>query len=166
MPELRLVGWPIWLSVSLHVAGLATASSVVALARHEPERVLIPVELVRVEPPAPVEKPKMPQQITRPSPVARPALTRQTLMQDETPRTERTPDPAAASPERRYMASAEVPGPALPIPGPAGDGGLLLPAAEIPGARYVSLPSANHLMLEEEPAWSQLLEELGLFLNW
>ena len=39
-------------------------------------------------------------------------------------------------------------------------------AAEIPGARYVSLPSANHLMLEEEPAWSLFLEELGFFLNW
>jgi DNA-binding winged helix-turn-helix (wHTH) protein/pimeloyl-ACP methyl ester carboxylesterase len=39
-------------------------------------------------------------------------------------------------------------------------------AASIPGARYVSLPSANHLMLEEEPAWSLFLEELGLFLNW
>jgi pimeloyl-ACP methyl ester carboxylesterase/DNA-binding winged helix-turn-helix (wHTH) protein len=39
-------------------------------------------------------------------------------------------------------------------------------AAEIPGARYVSLPSANHLMLEAEPAWSLFLEELGLFLNW
>jgi len=39
-------------------------------------------------------------------------------------------------------------------------------AAGIPGARYVSLPSANHLMLEEEPAWSMFLEELGLFLAW
>ena len=39
-------------------------------------------------------------------------------------------------------------------------------AAEIPGARYVSLPSANHLMLEDEPAWPLFLEELGLFLNW
>jgi DNA-binding winged helix-turn-helix (wHTH) protein/pimeloyl-ACP methyl ester carboxylesterase len=39
-------------------------------------------------------------------------------------------------------------------------------AAEIPRARYVSLPSANHLMLEDEPAWSLFLEELGLFLNW
>jgi DNA-binding winged helix-turn-helix (wHTH) protein/pimeloyl-ACP methyl ester carboxylesterase len=39
-------------------------------------------------------------------------------------------------------------------------------AAGIPGARYVSLPSANHLMLEEEPAWSMFLEELGLFLTW
>jgi pimeloyl-ACP methyl ester carboxylesterase/DNA-binding winged helix-turn-helix (wHTH) protein len=39
-------------------------------------------------------------------------------------------------------------------------------AAEIPGSRYVSLPSANHLMLEEEPAWSLFLEEIGLFLNW
>ena len=39
-------------------------------------------------------------------------------------------------------------------------------AAEIPGARYVSLPSANHLMLEEEPAWPLFLDELGRFLNW
>jgi DNA-binding winged helix-turn-helix (wHTH) protein/pimeloyl-ACP methyl ester carboxylesterase len=39
-------------------------------------------------------------------------------------------------------------------------------AADIPGARYVSLPSANHLILEEEPAWRMLLEELGLFLDW
>jgi pimeloyl-ACP methyl ester carboxylesterase/DNA-binding winged helix-turn-helix (wHTH) protein len=39
-------------------------------------------------------------------------------------------------------------------------------AAAIPGARYASLPGANHLMLEDEPAWSRFLEELGLFLNW
>ena len=39
-------------------------------------------------------------------------------------------------------------------------------AAEIPGARYVSLPSANHLVLEEEPAWQMFLEELALFLGW
>ena len=39
-------------------------------------------------------------------------------------------------------------------------------AASIPGARYVSLPSANHLLLEDEPAWRILLEELGLFLEW
>jgi len=39
-------------------------------------------------------------------------------------------------------------------------------AAGIAGARYVSLPSANHLILEDEPAWSQFLEELALFLNW
>jgi pimeloyl-ACP methyl ester carboxylesterase len=46
---------------------------------------------------------------------------------------------------------------------PPEEGRLL--AAEIPGARYVSLPSANHL-IEEEPAWSQFLEELGVFVNW
>lgn len=39
-------------------------------------------------------------------------------------------------------------------------------AAAIPGARYVSLPSANHLLLETEPAWRMLLEELGRFLGW
>jgi DNA-binding winged helix-turn-helix (wHTH) protein/pimeloyl-ACP methyl ester carboxylesterase len=39
-------------------------------------------------------------------------------------------------------------------------------AAAIPGARYVSLPSANHLLLDDEPAWPMFLEELGLFLEW
>ena len=39
-------------------------------------------------------------------------------------------------------------------------------AAAIPRARYVSLPSANHLLLEEEPAWALFLDELGRFLDW
>ena len=39
-------------------------------------------------------------------------------------------------------------------------------AAEIPEASYVSLPSANHLLLAEEPAWKILVEELGAFLRW
>jgi DNA-binding winged helix-turn-helix (wHTH) protein/pimeloyl-ACP methyl ester carboxylesterase len=39
-------------------------------------------------------------------------------------------------------------------------------AAGVPGARYVSLPSANHLILEEEPAWATFLEEVGIFLGW
>ena len=39
-------------------------------------------------------------------------------------------------------------------------------AAEIRNARFVPLPSANHLLLEEEPAWGKFLEELGGFMNW
>jgi len=39
-------------------------------------------------------------------------------------------------------------------------------AAEIPHARYVSLPSANHLLLPEEPAWKILLQEFSVFLGW
>lgn len=39
-------------------------------------------------------------------------------------------------------------------------------AAGIPNARYVSLPSANHLLMEEEPAWRRLLQELSVFLQW
>lgn len=39
-------------------------------------------------------------------------------------------------------------------------------AAEIPGARYVSLSSNNHLLLAEEPAWRMFLQELGGFLGW
>ena len=137
MLDARLAGWPIWLSLGLHAVALATVSSVVAIARHEGERVVIPVEVVRVEapPPAPPEKPNMPRLLTKLNRVIHPTSAPRTLMQDPTPRTETAPDPVAASPERRYMASAEAPGPALPIPGPAGDGGLLLPSAEIPGAR-------------------------------
>jgi protein TonB len=130
-----LLSWPLWTSLGIHVVGLASAASVVALARHEPERVLVPVEIVRVEPPlrTPPEKPPAPRQISRPSPAVRSTPTPQTLMPDPAPRTERAADPAAAAPERRYLASADAPGPVLPIPGPAGDGGLLLPSPEIPG---------------------------------
>ena len=39
-------------------------------------------------------------------------------------------------------------------------------AAEIPNARFVPLSSANHLLLEEEPAWGKFLEELAAFLHW
>jgi pimeloyl-ACP methyl ester carboxylesterase/DNA-binding winged helix-turn-helix (wHTH) protein len=39
-------------------------------------------------------------------------------------------------------------------------------AAEIPNARFVPLPSSNHLLLPEEPAWRVFLDELGRFLGW
>jgi pimeloyl-ACP methyl ester carboxylesterase/DNA-binding winged helix-turn-helix (wHTH) protein len=39
-------------------------------------------------------------------------------------------------------------------------------AAEIPNARFVPLPSPNHLLLHEEPAWRVCLDELGRFLGW
>jgi pimeloyl-ACP methyl ester carboxylesterase len=39
-------------------------------------------------------------------------------------------------------------------------------AAEIPNARYLSLPSANHLLLAEEPAWLILLQEFSAFMGW
>jgi len=39
-------------------------------------------------------------------------------------------------------------------------------AAGIRGARFVSLPSRNHLLLEHEPAWEIFLRELGEFLGW
>jgi len=39
-------------------------------------------------------------------------------------------------------------------------------AAEIPNARFVPLPGANHVLLANEPAWGVFLEELGIFLRW
>lgn len=38
-------------------------------------------------------------------------------------------------------------------------------AAEIPGARFVPLPSANHILLAGEPAWKIFREELTSFLE-
>ena len=38
-------------------------------------------------------------------------------------------------------------------------------AAGIPGARFVALESRNHLILEREPAWTRLLEEIASFLK-
>jgi pimeloyl-ACP methyl ester carboxylesterase/DNA-binding CsgD family transcriptional regulator len=43
------------------------------------------------------------------------------------------------------------------------DEGWLI-ASEIPGARFVSLDSQNHLLLEGEPAWQRWLDELSAFL--
>jgi pimeloyl-ACP methyl ester carboxylesterase/DNA-binding winged helix-turn-helix (wHTH) protein len=37
-------------------------------------------------------------------------------------------------------------------------------ATEIPGARFVPLPSGNHELLAEEPAWQIFRDELALFL--
>jgi pimeloyl-ACP methyl ester carboxylesterase len=39
-------------------------------------------------------------------------------------------------------------------------------AAGIAGARFVPLPSRNHLILAQERAWQILLRELGEFLGW
>lgn len=38
-------------------------------------------------------------------------------------------------------------------------------AAEIPGAKFVPLASANHLLLAEEPAWKVFRDELAAFLR-
>ncbi len=45
------------------------------------------------------------------------------------------------------------------------DEGRLL-AAGIPGAKFIPLPSRNHVVLEHEPAWQIFLRELGEFLGW
>jgi pimeloyl-ACP methyl ester carboxylesterase/DNA-binding CsgD family transcriptional regulator len=38
-------------------------------------------------------------------------------------------------------------------------------AALVPGARFVPLDSANHVLMAEEPAWARFLEEVGSFLG-
>jgi class 3 adenylate cyclase/pimeloyl-ACP methyl ester carboxylesterase len=38
-------------------------------------------------------------------------------------------------------------------------------ASLIPGARFVSLESPNHILLEDEPAWEQFLKEVRRFLG-
>jgi pimeloyl-ACP methyl ester carboxylesterase len=69
---------------------------------------------------------------------------------------------------RDVLADIKVPSIVLHCQGDAVvpfDEGRLL-AAGIPGARFVPLPSRNHLLLEQEPAWQMVLRELGEFLGW
>ena len=46
---------------------------------------------------------------------------------------------------------------------PFGQGAML--AAAIPGARFVPLDSANHVLLPDEPAWAEFHGELAAFLG-
>jgi pimeloyl-ACP methyl ester carboxylesterase len=46
---------------------------------------------------------------------------------------------------------------------PAQEGRIM--ATGIPNARFVPLPSANHILLEEEPAWATFRDELAAFLT-
>jgi len=46
---------------------------------------------------------------------------------------------------------------------PVEQGRLL--AAAIPGARFVTLDSQNHILLADEPAWTRFLDEVGSFLE-
>ena len=41
-----------------------------------------------------------------------------------------------------------------------------LMATRIPGARFVELPSRNHLVIPQEPAWGIFLKAIGEFLEW
>jgi hypothetical protein len=38
-------------------------------------------------------------------------------------------------------------------------------AANIAGAKFVSLPGKNHLLLENDPGMPQFFEEISVFLN-
>ena len=38
-------------------------------------------------------------------------------------------------------------------------------AAGIPGARFVALEGKNHLILETDPGWTRLLDEIRTFLS-
>jgi pimeloyl-ACP methyl ester carboxylesterase len=38
-------------------------------------------------------------------------------------------------------------------------------AALIPGARFISLQSQNHILLEDEPAWPRFLDEVRHFFG-
>ncbi len=47
---------------------------------------------------------------------------------------------------------------------PISEGRLMV--SRISGARFVSLPSKNHILIESEPAWPLFVEELSRFMNW
>ena len=66
---------------------------------------------------------------------------------------------------RRLLGDVRVPTLVLHARGdeviPIGSGKIL--ASEIPGAEYVELDSANHILLEEEPAWQRFCDAVLAF---
>ncbi len=47
---------------------------------------------------------------------------------------------------------------------PIAEGRLV--ASRIPGAKFVEVPSRNHLVIPQEPAWAIFVAELGRFMGW
>jgi pimeloyl-ACP methyl ester carboxylesterase/DNA-binding CsgD family transcriptional regulator len=85
-----------------------------------------------------------------------------------------TPENAAAMERAFYQIdvtelASQVTAPTLVLHS-RGDGGIpfeegRLLAALIPGARFVPLDSNNHILVEDEPAWSRFLDEVHEFLG-
>jgi protein TonB len=115
--EQSLGGWPFWTSVVVHVVGLGAVSAVAATSPATPPPV--PIELVRVEKPAPppeVPEPKVVKQpltkpiLKQPTPAPAPISSRSPSLLDDAPQTETSaplPDPIA--PDRRFLSAAAAP---------------------------------------------------------
>lgn len=147
-----LLGWPLWVSVGVHGAAIATASTVVAFAPPAPAVNPVPIEVVRLEPPTPPpppERPAPPRQekitpprlVTQPAELALPTATLPPLLRDEA---RRESSPAAEEPSdasRRFLAGAVAASkwsmPGTPGGGSSGSGKLFstgdLPIAGAPG---------------------------------
>jgi periplasmic protein TonB len=113
--EGSLAGWPFWASVLTHMVGLGAVSAVAVTSASTPPPP-VPIELVRLEQPAPPEVPKpkvVKAPLTKPvlrQPTAAPApvSSAPASLLDDAPRTETPaplPDPIA--PDRRLLAAAE-----------------------------------------------------------
>jgi pimeloyl-ACP methyl ester carboxylesterase/DNA-binding CsgD family transcriptional regulator len=93
---------------------------------------------------------------------------------DDLQRTSSSPEQAARIREARDSIEVTALLPAVTVPTlvmharddavvPFDEGRLM--ATLIPGARFVPLESRNHIVLEDEPAWPRLVEELQQFLG-
>jgi len=145
MARSALYGWPVLLSVGMHVTGVAAAASIVTLAPTPPPKEPVPIELIRVEPPRPppeplkLPPPRIPAKITPPRLVTTPkaeippeAPSPAPLM-PESPRVEsRVPVGGTAAPSERLLAASG--GSGVPVPGGwAGAGlGRLLSTGDLP----------------------------------
>lgn len=107
-----LFGWPVWASVGVHAIAIATASTVVAFApASTPSPDLVPIEMIRVDPPPEPPKPKAPVKLTVPRLVTRVMELAQktplppTLLRDSRPETA-PPIADNSDTSRRFLAGA------------------------------------------------------------
>ena len=159
---------PLVASIALHLGAGAVAGVVVpgALARAQ----VIPVELVVIDPPAPVEPAPAPKRITPPKPivtplpklepppdVARPMRAPAPAPHRAAPPPEPAPTPAAAPTDAASSTVASTPPTSAPSPSPAGPGLSLVDSTPAPasapstGPAVASIPRDTPLTTVARP---------------
>jgi periplasmic protein TonB len=131
----RLLGWPVGMSIGVHVVAIATASAVAALAPAPPPApASVPIEVVRLDPlPAPPpERPKparrelkrqekivAPRLVTQPAGLVRPMPLPAPLL-DDAPRREPTPAAHAEPTDTHRILAGAAASSSFTIPGAPG----------------------------------------------
>jgi protein TonB len=132
-----LLGWPVWASIGAHAVGIVIASSFVALAPAARQPDLVPIEIVKVEPPpVPAPETPKPERREKPQPQERPQRLKKPTPPPVAVQREEAPSPQKP-PEIEQPPQEQAPtvpsAPALMADAPRGDRTPTVAAPSNPG---------------------------------